>query len=165
MTSWAERSIEERNLLNPGFCAMLVWQAAQGYASERPLPLPIELSFLVLPFVLHKDTRESLPTNIRSSLPTWIADNPIVRTRLGERASTLCAFTKESLLFGGSHGLFAIARDGVRANSNMKKRVNTALKTTSDEVRACAKRAEFLGRWLEKAGGQETVMVLLGVRP
>lgn len=165
MTSWAERSIEERNLLNPGFCAMLVWQAAQGYASERPLPLSIELSFLVLPFVLHKETRESLPTNIRTSLPTWLAEHPIVRTRLGERASTLSAFTKESLIFGGSLRLLAIAQDGVRANASMKRRVNVALKATSDEVRDCAKRAEFLGRWLEKAGGPETVMALLGVRP
>jgi hypothetical protein len=165
MTSWDQRSIEERNLLNPGFCAMLVWQAAQGYASERPLPLSIELSFLVLPFVLHKETRESLPTNIRTSLPTWLAEHPIARTRLGERASTLRAFTKESLIFGGSLGLLSIAQDGVRANASMKRRVNAALKATSDEVRDCAKRAEFLGRWLEKAGGPETVMALLGVRP
>ena len=88
-----------------------------------------------------------------------------MRTRLGERASTLRAFTKESLIFGGSHGLLTIARDGVRANASMKKRANGALKATSDEVRDCAKRAEFLGRWLEKAGGPETVMALLGVRP
>jgi hypothetical protein len=47
----------------------------------------------------------------------------------------------------------------------MKKRVAAGLKPTSDEVRECAKRAEFLGRWLEKAGGTETVMALLGVRP
>jgi hypothetical protein len=165
MTSWTERSLEERNLLNPSFCAMLLWQAAQGYVSERSIPMTIELSVLVLPFVLHKATRESLPTNIRTSLPTWLAEQPIVRTRLGERASTLCAFTRESLMFGGSHGLFAIAQDGVRPNTNMKKRVNATLKATSDEVRDCAKRAKFLGRWLGKAGGPETVMTLLGVRP
>jgi hypothetical protein len=165
MTPWAERSIEERNLLNPGFCSMLLWHAAHGYASERSISMAIEISFLVLPFVLHKETRESLPTNIRTSMPTWLAEHPIVRTRLGERAATLRAFTKESLIFGGSHGLLALAQEGVRANADMKKRVNAALKATSDEVRDCAKRAEFLGKWLEKAGGPETVMTLLGVRP
>lgn len=165
MTSWSQRSIEERNLFNPGFCAMLVWYAAQGYASERSVPLSIELSFLVLPFVLHKETRESLPNNIGTSLPTWLADHPIVRTRLGARASTMRAFTKESLIFGGSLGLLEIAQEGVRANASMKRRVNAALKATSDEVIDCAKRANFLGRWLEKAGGPETVMALLGVRP
>lgn len=165
MTPWSERSIEERHLLNPGFCAVLQWYTAQGYASERTIPMAIELSFLVLPFVLHKETRESLPSNIRTSLPTWLAEQPIVRARLGERAATLRAFTKESLIFGSSHGLLSLAQDGVRANPNMKKRLNAALKATSDEVRECAKRAEFLGRWLEKAGESETVMTLLGVRP
>lgn len=165
MTPWTDRSIEERSLLNPGFCSMLLWHAAQGYASERSVPMAIEISFLVLPFVLHKETRESLPTNIRTSLPTWLAEHPIVRARLGERAVTLRAFTKESLIFGGSHGLLVLAQDGVRGNADMRKRVNAALKATSDEVRDCAKRSEFLGRWLDKAGGPETVMTLLGVRP
>lgn len=165
MTPWTKRSIEERNLLNPGFCTMLLWYSARGYASERSNTMTIELSFLVLPFVLHKETRESLPSNIRTSLPTWIAEHPIVQARLGERAATLRAFTKESLICGGSHGLLSIAHDGIRANADMKQRVNAALKATSDEVRECARRAEFLGRWLEKAGGPETVMTLLGVRP
>lgn len=165
MTPWRDRSIEERNLLNPGFCATLLWHAAQGYGSERSTPMAVELSFLVLPFVLHLETRESLPRNITTSLPTWLAEHPIVRTRLGERAATLRSFTREALVFGGSHRLLSLGQDGVRANAEVKKRVNAALKLSSDEVRECAKRAEFLGRWLEKAGGTETVMALLGVRP
>jgi hypothetical protein len=165
VTPWHARSLEERNLLNPGFCATLLWHAAQGYASERNMPMAIELSFLVLPFVLHQETREVLPRNITTSLPAWLAEHPIVRARLGERAATLRSFTREALVFGGSHGLLSLGQDGVRANAPMKKIVNAGLKQTSEEVRECAKRAEFLGRWLEKAGGTETVMALLGVRP
>jgi hypothetical protein len=165
VTPWHVRSIEERNLLNPGFSSMLLWHAALGYASERKVAMAIELSFLVLPFVLHRETRESLPRSIATSLPTWLTEHPIVRTRLGERASALRPFTREALIFGGSHGLLSLSADGVRAKAEMKKRVAAGLKPTSDEVRACAKRAEFLGKWLEKAGRTETVMALLGVRP
>ena len=165
MTSWHERSIEERSLLNPGFCATLLWHAAHGYASERNMPMGIDLSFLVLPFVLHLETRESLPRAISTSLPTWLSEHPLVRTRLGERASMLCPFTREALVFGGSYGLLSLSQDGVRANDAMKRRVNAVSKTTSDEVRECAKRAEFLGKWLERAGRPETVMALLGVQP
>jgi hypothetical protein len=144
---------------------MLLWHAAHGYATERNTPMAIELSFLVLPFVLHRETRESLPRNINTSLPTWLAEHPIVQTRLGERAATLRPFTREALVFGGAHGLLSLGQDGVHASADLRKRVNAGLKSTSDEVRECAKRAEFLGRWLEKAGGTETVMALLGVRP
>jgi len=165
VTPWHTRSVEERNLLNAGFCSTLLWHAALGYASERRAAMAIELSFLVLPFVLHRETRESLPRNITTSLPTWLTEYPIVRTRLGERAAVLRPFTREALVFGGLYGLLSLSADGVRANADMKKRVAAGLKPTSDEVRACAKRAEFLGKWLEKAGGTETVMALLGVRP
>ncbi len=164
MTAWHARSLEERNLLNPAFCATVLGHAAQGYAVEREVPMPIELAFLVLPFVLHRETRESLPSKITTSLPTWLAERPMVPPRLGERAATLRSFTREALVFGGVHGLLSFDRHGVRANGDMKRRVIVGLKSTSDEVRECAKRAEFLGRWLERAGGPATVMALLGVR-
>ena len=165
MTPWTDRSIEERNLLNPAFCSMLLWHAAQGYVSQRASSMSFEISFLVLPFVLHKGTRDSLPKTIKTSLPTWLAEQPLVRTRLGERAVILRAYTKEALSFGGSHGLLTLTKDGVQANAGIEKRVKAALKVASDEVRACAKRAQFLGSWLEHAGRPETVMTLLGVRP
>jgi len=165
MTLWHARSLEERNLLNPGFCSTLLWQAVVGYGSERNAAMAIELSFLVLPFVLHQQTRESLPRGITTSLATWLIEYPIIRTRIGERASALQPFTREALVFGGSHGLLSLSAEGIRATANKQKVVAAGLKATSDEVRTCAKRAEFLGKWLEKAGGAETVMALLGVRP
>jgi hypothetical protein len=157
--------LEERNLLNPGFCSTMLWHAALGYGSERNAAMAIELSFLILPFVLHQQTRESLPCGIATSLATWLTQYPIIRTRLGERASALRPFTREALVFGGSRGLVALSAEGIRANADMKKRVAAGLKPTSDEVRICAKRAEFLGKWLEKAGDTATVMALLGVCP
>ncbi|WP_437601021.1 three component ABC system middle component [Sorangium sp. So ce590] len=165
MMSWSVRSPEERSLLNPSFCAALLWHSASGYASERDSALPIDLSFLVLPLVLHRETREMLPRSTTTSLAAWLTEAPLVRVRIGERAASLGPFTKEAMLFGGMHGFLALGVDGVRANSTFKKHVTTALKASSDEVRTCAKRAEFLGKWFEKAGRSETVMALLGVRP
>lgn len=165
MLPWRERSLEERNLLNPAFCATLLWNAAQGYTSERNSTMALELSFLVLPVVLHLETRESLPRSVRTSLTTWLAEHPLFRTRLAERAANLRSFTREGLLFGGTHGLLALRHDGVRARTEMRLQVLGTLSESSEEVRACAKRADFLGRWLERAGNAETVMALLGVRP
>lgn len=165
MTVWTERSIEERNLLNPGFCAMLLWHAARSYNSQRSNTMAIELSFLVLPFTLHKDTRESLPTSVKTSLPTWLSENPLVQARFGQRASMLCAFTKDALFFGGSRQLLMFANGGVRANEKMKPRVRAFVQIASREVDECAERAEFLGKWLERSGGPEIVLALLGVRP
>ena len=34
MTEWQDRTIEQRNLLNPAFCAVVLWHVAKGYQTE-----------------------------------------------------------------------------------------------------------------------------------
>ena len=85
MMPWAERSREERALLNPGFCAQLLWCAARSCVRDGG-GLSFEEAFLVLPFVLHRGTREALPRGTRTSLAVWLDANPLARGRIATRA-------------------------------------------------------------------------------
>jgi len=165
MSLWEQRSHEERALLNPGFCANLLWHAAHGYSDGGTGALSFEESFLILPFVLHRETREGLPRSIRTSLAVWLDENPLARGRVASRARLLVPFTKESLIFGGVHGF--IRFDGAKLQAEMawRKAVNQVLKDSSEEVRDCAKRAQFVGKWFAQAGSTTTVLSLMGVRP
>lgn len=165
MTTWSQRPGEERALLNQGFCGMLLWQASGGYQAIANDGLPIEVAFLVLPLVLHRETREALPTGVSTSLPVWLDQHPLVRARFPDRARMLAAFTREALLFCGVHGFLVFSSSLVSAPAARRRTVNAVLKTSSDEVRACAKKAEFVGRWIAKAGTPRTIMALFGVRP
>ena len=165
MTEWQKRPSEERALLNPAFCSALMWKASTGYACAADSVLPFDLAFLVLPIVLHRATRESLPTKSTSSLPAWLHDHPLSRPVIADRARLLRPFTKEALLFGGSHGLLHIDGKGVAARDGWAKRITSQLKELSEEVRDCAKRAEFVGKWFAKAGTSSTVMAIVGVKP
>jgi hypothetical protein len=165
MTAWTDRSPEERALLNPGFFSMLFWHAATGHMAEGGAGLPFGTGFLVLPMVLHRETRESLPKMVTTSLPVWLDDNPLVRARLAERARTLVPYTREALLFGGTRGILMVREDRVAAEQGWKRKISAELRRSSDEVRSCAKRADFLGRWFARAGSPATVMALMGVRP
>lgn len=165
MTEWADRSQEERALLNPGFCANLLWHAANGYARDSDNALSFEESFLVLPFVLHRPTRETLPRSIRTSLAVWLDENPLARGRVASRACVLVPFTKEALMFGAVHGLIRLDKGSVWAVAAWKRSVNRTLTEASDEVKGCAKRATFIGNWFARAGSAATVLALIGVRP
>lgn len=165
MTAWHQRPLEERALLNPSFCSVMLWHAASGYTSGDTRPLPVELAFLILPIVLHRDTRESLPNAVSTSLAVWLSNNPLKRAHIATRATTLVRFTKEALIFGGQHDLLVFEGNALRANDDRKKAVVASLRDTSNEVRACARRAEFTGRWFAKAGSSGTVMALVGVKP
>lgn len=165
MTPWASRAPEERALLNPSFFSLLVWHAASGHKAEGGVGLPFATSFLVLPLVLHRETRESLPKMVTTSLPVWLDENPLVQARLAERCRMLVPFTKEALMFGGVRGFLTISTDVVSAAQSWKRKVTAELRTSSVEVRACAKKADFLGRWFARTGSPTTVMALMGVRP
>jgi len=162
---WTERSSEERGLLNPSFCAILLWNADIGHTGQSGGSLPFETAFLVLPIVLHKETREALPKSLATSLAVWLEMNPLFRSRIADRARMLQPFAKEAMLFGGLHGLLTLDGGAVKGNADWTKRIAKSLSGSSDEVRLCAKRADFIGKWFAKTGAAPVVMALIGVRP
>mgnify|MGYP000877278204 CR=1 FL=1 len=165
MTQWAERTLEERRLLNPAFCAQLLWRAARGHASVNDQPLALEESFLVLPFVLPAQVREALPRDTRTSLPIWLETEPLARGQVVTRARTLVPFTREALLFAGTRGMLTIQATKIYADARWAKIESRIMSSASDEVRECLKRAEFIGKWFALAGTAPTVLAFLGARP
>lgn len=166
MIPWSQRTLEERRLLNPAFCAQLVWRAARGHVSSGNTALSLEEAFLVLPMVLHGEIRQSLPRDTRTSLAVWLESEPLARRWIAAGARRLVPFTKEALLFGGVHGFLEFVGPQVRAVDARWTQHETRLTNlASDEVRECAKRAEFVGKWLAQAGSAPTVLAILGVRP
>ena len=90
LAAWSERPIEEARLLNPAFVGTLLWSCARAYAATADQAQPYALLFVVAPVVLHKNTRESLPTTTRTSLVSWVGEKPRVvgtRSRGGVRIS------------------------------------------------------------------------------
>lgn len=166
MIPWSQRTLEERRLLNPAFCAQLVWRAARGHVGVGNSALSLEEAFLVLPMVLHGEIRQSLPRDTRTSLAVWLETKPLARRWITAGARRLVPFTKEALMFGGMHGYIELVGSQVRAVEAQWAKLEMRLTNqASDEVRECAKRAEFVGKWLAQTGSAPTVLALLGVRP
>ena len=167
MSIWSERPPEEQRLLNPSFCCLLLWHSARGHAAAAGGQggIAFEECFLVLPMVLHRETRESLPTLGTTSLPVWVGRNPLAPSTISNRARSLVPFTKEALRFGGAYGALQFNQTSVVANSDWQTKMASALQDSSDEVRICAKRAEFVGKWFSRTGNAETVLSFLGLQP
>ncbi|WP_430231327.1 three component ABC system middle component [Nitrosomonas communis] len=163
---WEARTVEERNLLNPSFCSVLLWYAARGYASQSVNDgLPFEVIFLVLAIVLHRGTRESLPKTTKTSVPVWLDLNPLAGSHIADRSRALVPFTKEAMSFGGVYGMLRFQNGNVAGVAEWKRKIEGILSECSVEVRECAKRAEFLGKWFAKIGNASTILALFGVRP
>ena len=157
-------SIEEQRLLNPAFCAYLIWRSAKELGAGSRL-LSLEEAFLTLPFVLPSVVRRELPTKLTTTLATWIDNRPLLRSHILVSARALRPFTREALLFAGVRGVLSIKGTTLRATGIKSKVEAAVLNNSSDEVRDCGKRAEFVGKWFRNAGLPSTVFALLGARP
>ena len=170
MTDWQTRTIEQRNLLNPAFCSVMLWKVANAYQAEAAKPndaaalLPIELAFVSASFVLRGQTRRQLPSTVRTSLATWIHDQPLERSAVAKGVVILRSYVREALLFGCQHGVLSIHGRHVAGDAAATRKIARYLEQSSPEVRDCAGQAGFVGRWLHRAGTVATVLAMLGVQ-
>ena len=164
LAPWSDRPLEQARLLNPAFVGTLLWSCARAYRSTADQPQPYALSFLVAPVVLHKSTRESLPTTTRTSLVSWVGENPRVIVGFAERARSLVPLVKEAVLFASNGGLLQVHESRVVAEAKPRSMAGFE-REASAEVKACSKKAEFLGKWFALSGEYTTVMTLWGVAP
>lgn len=169
MSAWEERTIEQRNLLNPAFCAIVVWQLAYGYRVEslalesRPAGLPLELAFIGASLVLRGQTRDQLPNSIATSLATWMLEHPLERSAVAKGVVVLRDIVRESVLFGAQHSILRMNGPNIFASDTDARKIKIYSRQSSEEVKDCMRQAYFAGRWLRRAGETTTVMALLGV--
>lgn len=163
MNTWNQRPQEEALLFNPAFCCTVINSSIVGYNEFSNKGMPFPLCFLILPIILHRPTRNSLP-DLRSSLSSWMLENSRSRVLLPERTISFKPLTKEALLFGFYHNWIRIDEEN-NLTSNKKSKINESLRKLKGDANTCVKTSRFLGRWFAKAGPAQNVMTIWGVKP
>ena len=167
MKPWAKRAVEEANLFNPAFGAMLMTKAVIDFCKKSGgRPMPFALAFLVLPIVMHRGTRQALPGSTITSLLPWLQDHREQLVDFPGRVTRLKPFGQEAIMFAMAHKAIAVEEEGGLVRGENK--VSTTEKKTelfTLEARECLDRASFLGRWLATAGTPATILAAWSIAP
>jgi hypothetical protein len=149
---------------NPAFGAVVLWRFGRGFQSEKIDELPhFNSYFLVLPIILHAETKEIVRSTLQSSglakFVSKVADNRERLYAIHERALALRGLTLESIGVGVGSRLLGINYEtaGVRAN-------DLKLPTPAEGIKGHLTAAERLGRWFSRLP-QGQVYSLLQVEP
>lgn len=158
-------TLEERRVLNAAFSAALIARASLGFQQEAKVGLPFVYAYLVLPMVLHTETRQRLPGNVVTRLINWAERNPDIMTTFLRRFVELRHVSREGLLLLTTIGSGTFSAGGRIEAPQLAKSLNKAEKSSgSGEVAECLKKSFFLGRWLAVSGEPSIVLTALGVR-
>lgn len=166
MRNWSERVVEEANLLNPAFGAVLLAEAVANYDDKAHRGLPFPLAFLVLPIVLHENTRKSLPKTTLTALLPWVQEHRESLVGFSDRVRQLQAVSREALLFGLQTQVLHLDEQGLVKVGHRRKSV-TAKRAPhfTEEVTECVERSGFLGRWFAAAGPIPNIFSAWSVAP
>lgn len=162
MKNWNLRTHEVAFLLNPAFCGRVLYSTIKTYNEKANRALPFPLIYLVLPLVLHKETRANI--NSRTQLQLWIQRYPQLLIDFPKRARELVPITNESVEFLLQTGNIILTPNGELEISPTLKSLSKT-KFVDDEISECLKKGEHVAKWFVAAGKAETIYIELGVRP
>ena len=163
MSCWEDRPFEIANLLNPAFCGIVVADCAAGFAGTTQRPLPYPLPFIMLPAVLHRQTRELLPRTIRTRMHTWLQQNAQVRIHFAERCRNLLPQVREAIGFAAQHEVLRLcAGAGLETTEQYHAPSRQAATAEADAIR---RKAVFAGKWFASAGDIHMIYAMWGIKP
>lgn len=161
MTAWSERSPIVAAMLNPALLAAILATTTEGHHKESGTGMPWMLSFIVAPMVLHRGTRNALPTTTRTHLAAWVSRNPVLRAGFPSRAQELVQPAKEGIRFGIKYDILRIDDGRIIAQPRRRPRGFRPPRDLDEILR----KANLVGRWLAKTNSPTTIFALLGVAP
>lgn len=162
MNNWSYRSKEIAYLLNPAFCGRLIYATIKQYNITSNKAMPFPLVYLILPLVLHKNTREHISS--RTKLLIWVQQYPELLISFSQRTKELVEITNEAIEF-------LLQTNVLLMNDQAELEVNSTSKTLSkykfvdDEIKECLSKSEHIGKWFANTGKVENIYIGLGVRP
>lgn len=161
MREWNKRPKEIASNFNPAFCGELVYYALEEYQKCGNNSLPMVLLPLILPIVLHKETRDAIGSS-RTQMSVWLHQNPEVRINFASRVSNLLEVTLETYVFLLYYKVIEVENGEIVLKNKLIKRKNTEL---HEETKACIDKAKIIGRWFAKHNDIATIYFMWGVKP
>lgn len=162
-TEWSERNTIVANLFNPAFCGEIIRIVANNYNKNTSIKFPFAFTFLVLPILLHKETRERMPRTTRSYFFVWVEENDYLFFDFSKRTKSMVKYTKEALIFSLAYKRIAISEQGEIITSTDKAKQFEG--EDFEEYNEIVKRAEMLGKWLATTSDVKSIYSFFRITP
>lgn len=160
---WNDRNTIIAHLFNPAFCGEIIRVTALSYNRHTNNQFPFAFSYLVLPILLHKDTRDKMPRSIRTYFFAWVGENDALFFDFGKRTRSMVKYTKEAISFLIAYKKIELSEKGeILTTSERPKLIN---KDDYDEYNEILKKAEMLGKWLATTRDVKSIFSFLRITP
>lgn len=160
---WEERNTIVANLFNPAFCGEIIRLVVQSYNKHTSIKFPFAFSFIVLPILLHKETRDRMPRSIRTYFFVWVQENDNLFFDFSKRTKNMVKYTKEAISFLLAYKRIEINEQGELDAQNERSR--QIRNEDYQEYNEIIKKAEMLGKWLATTSDVKSIYSFFKITP
>ncbi|ATG77171.1 three component ABC system middle component [Pseudoalteromonas sp. 1_2015MBL_MicDiv] len=153
---------EISELLNPAFCALLYSSIVDGYNSKALKKIPLYLPYILIPIILHKESRLVLPKTAASKFHLWLQNEPQIVVGLTERVNSLEPYISKSSLLLRGQGIIDLDED-FRVSLIDNKKINKMIKN-AEYISEYTFAAKKLGAICGRFNCESTMLALLGIK-
>ena len=162
-SQWEERNPIVANLFNPAFCGEIIRIVINNYNKHTNRKFPFAFSYIILPILLHKETRDKMPRTIRTYFFVWVEENDSLFFDFSKRTKSMVKYTKEALLFLLAYKKIEITELGEIIST--KERARQIKKDDYEEYNEIIKKAEMLGKWLATTSDVKSIYSFFRITP
>lgn len=158
-------SREELNLFNPYYCSVLLYNLLNTEESKGNDGLDCSLLFLTLPLIMSREVNECMPYTKKTTLYTWLDDNPWILVRFDERVKYYFDLSLLALKILRDYKIVNISLSGrVILNPERKLPSSAKLLKQSNNFDKHLKTASLLGNWFS-SHTTSSIYTAFGVQP
>ncbi len=163
MLQWQKRTPEIANLLNPAFCGLVIYTTVAEYQKKVNEGLPFPLMYLILPIILHKNTRNRITS--KTNMVVWLQQYQDILVGFPVRARNLVSFTNEAIEFLLYHNNIIIENKRAIISKKISKAKINRYISADQEISECISKAAHVGRWFYNMRSVENIYAAWGVKP
>lgn len=157
-----DRSTEIRNLLNPAFCGLIYASLVEGYNSKSAVIIPFYLPYILMPIILHKESRLQIPSTSVTKFHVWLQGVEQIKMGLPDRTRHLRPFVSEAAMFLHGQGFIELDKKmGIKIKGQGKM---SKILSKSESITEYTRKAKTLGAMCGKNSSDLSILALLGVQ-
>jgi hypothetical protein len=158
-------SPEEKNLYNPAYVAVILYQLIRECQDKNTVGLHCTLIYLAAPLALSIKYSKLLPSSTTTPIAGWFSDKEGGLVGFSESVNTHIDIVNSALLFLFEHKAITLRDTGFFIIENdLLPKFPSKVKNNVD-FKQGFQSAGFLGRWFACASSPEVVYTQLGVTP
>lgn len=151
------------NMLNPAFCGENILLFLEEYNKKNNSKgVPFSLLILVLPLLLVKEIRKTLPANSKAKFYEWTKENGVQLMNFHKLVQGYMPYTEKALMFLFSLNILKIEGNGLIniSEPNYKKNWDKSIEELNDVFN----KAKCLGKWFGTINSESMIYLHLKIK-